>query len=70
MDWQLPLVLLCLALAALYVARRTWRTWSGKGAGCGGGCKCDGGKAAAPAAQAKPLIPVEDLTWRLRGRRP
>ena len=67
MDWQLPLVLVCLAAAALYVARRTWLTWRGRGGGCGG-CKC-GGKAEAADARKDALIPVDDLTLRLRGPR-
>ena len=63
MDWQLPLVLLCLAAAALYVVRRTWLTWRGRGGGCGG-CKCSKPEAAATRKDA--LIPVNDLTLRLR----
>jgi hypothetical protein len=67
MDWQLPLVLVCTALAAAYVARRTWLAWSGRKAGCGG-CKCAAPKAAAPRADS--LISVEELTGRLRAPKP
>jgi hypothetical protein len=61
-DWQLVLVALCVAAAAAYVARRTWRAWRGAGAGCGG-CRCAG---PAPQAKAAPLISAADLTARLR----
>jgi hypothetical protein len=63
MDWQLPLVILCTVLAALYVAQRTWRTWSGRGGSCGG-CKCNSTPPAASGA--KPLISRDELTSRLR----
>jgi len=43
---QLAAVIAIIGLAALYVARSTWRTWAGKKSGCGSGC----GKCAAPAA--------------------
>ena len=62
MDWQLPLVLTCLALAVAYLGRRTWRTWSGHGSGCGT-CKC-GSKGTK--AEGSKFIPVEQVT--LRGR--
>ena len=62
MGWQLVLVGLCVALALGYLARRGWRTWRGRAAGCGG-CKCT----TPPARQeAATLIPVEQLTLRSR----
>jgi hypothetical protein len=65
MDWQLGLSLCCVALAATYLVRRSWRTWRGTGKGCGG-CSC----AAKPAAPtAAPLISTDELTHRLRSRR-
>ena len=66
MDWQWALVGLCVALAAVYLARRAWRTWRGRAAGCGG-CKC-----AAPPARKEgttTLIPAEQLTMRPRNSR-
>jgi hypothetical protein len=45
---QLAVVGALVAVAALYVARATWKTWFGRSAkGCGAGC----GKCAAPAAE-------------------
>ncbi len=61
-DWQLLLVIPIVAVAVCYLARQTWRTWSGKKSGCRGcGCK------ASPAAQGE-VIPVEQLT--VRGQQP
>ena len=69
MDWQLGLVLLAVGLAAAYVFRQTWRSWSpAKGGGCGGGCCGKGNNTAKPAASAPRIIPVEELTLRIRGR--
>jgi hypothetical protein len=67
MDWQLPLVLTCLALAVVYLARRTWRTWAGRGSGCGT-CKC-GDKATANDPSGTKFIPIEQVTLRSRGTR-
>jgi hypothetical protein len=64
-DWQVILVGLCVALALAYLARRGWRTWRGRAAGCGG-CKCAPAPETRPAA---PLISAEQLTARLRHRR-
>jgi hypothetical protein len=63
MFWQWMIVLVCVAVAAAYVARAAWRTWHPKPGGCGGGCGC-----------AKPiettgketLIPAESLRLRRR----
>jgi hypothetical protein len=63
-EWQAILVGLCVALALAYLARRGWRTWRGRAAGCGG-CKC--GSETARKESATPLIPVEQITARLRG---
>lgn len=44
MDWQLVVVGLIVAVAVVYLARRTVRSWSGSGGcgtGCGGGCGTD-----------------------------
>ena len=61
MPIQLILVLAVVALSALYVARRTWRAWTG---GCASGCGCAGKK---PDAATKPtIIPIEHVTLRRR----
>ena len=66
MDWQLPLVLLTVATAAAYLLRQSWRTWTGKGKGCGGRCQC-GDTAKSPGDSIRgSLIPVEQLTLRTR----
>ena len=68
MGWQLVLVVLAVAAALAYLGRGAWRTWKGRPAGCGG-CKCAGGQPAAGGGQAPAeLIPVEQLTARLRPR--
>ena len=68
MDWQLWLVTVCLSLSALYLARQTWRTFSGR-KGCGGcGCGKRTDDAAKPAAASTRIIPSEELTLRSRPR--
>jgi hypothetical protein len=68
MNWQLFAVTACVAAAAIYLARQSWRTWAGKGKACGGGCHCgDTAKSPDDATHAN-LIPVEQLTLR-RGPR-
>jgi hypothetical protein len=68
MPWQMPLVLLVIAAAAVYLARQTWRSWTGtKSGGCGGGCGCS----KATATESKDgvtLVPVEQVTLRRRPR--
>jgi hypothetical protein len=56
-DWQLPLVILAVAVAAGYLGRRAWRTW--KGRGCGG---CG----AAKAESSVTLVPADELRFRKR----
>lgn len=58
MDWQLAIVMACVAAAAVYIARATWRTWHPKSGGCGGGCCGKGAQAEAPAT----FIPAERLS--------
>jgi hypothetical protein len=59
-NWQLPLVLLIVAVAAVYLVRQVWR---GARSGCGGGCGC--GKSAAPAPGGNvTLIPADQLKIR------
>jgi hypothetical protein len=68
MDWQLCLVIVCLALSALYLARQMWRSLSGR-KGCGGcGCAKGPDDAAKPAATSSRIIPVEELTLRTKPR--
>ncbi len=41
MDGQLIAVIAMIAVAAAYLGRATWKTWSGTKVGCGSGCgKC------------------------------
>ncbi len=70
MDWQLVVVGLIVAASCWYLVRQTWRSWSGKKAGCSG-CSC---KSAAPATNqgeghgpAVTLIPPDQLTLRRPG---
>lgn len=67
MVWQLVIVALIVAAAAWYLVRATWRMWSGRKSGCGGGCGCSS-KSAAPAEKngQGTLIPVEQITMRRR----
>lgn len=62
MTFQWLLVATAAALSAAYLARLTWRAWSG---GCGKGCGCS----AAPARPAA-LIATEELTNRVKQRHP
>jgi hypothetical protein len=40
MGWQLLAAAGIVGLAAAYLVRQTWRSWSGTKSGCGGGCGC------------------------------
>jgi hypothetical protein len=67
MDWQLLIVGMVVLLALAYLGRRTLRAWRGKGAGCGGGCKCPSTAQTSDATgTAHTLIPVEQVTLRRR----
>jgi hypothetical protein len=55
------LALAAVVFAAVYLARRAWRTWRPTAAGCGGGCGC----AKAPATDTG-LIPSETLRVKRR----
>ncbi len=37
---QIIVVTVIVAAAVLYLARQTWRTWTGKRGGCSKGCGC------------------------------
>jgi hypothetical protein len=63
MTLQLTLVAIIVAAAALYLARRAWRTWSARG--CAGGCCKTPAEPASP-----PLIAADDLLGRVRQRQP
>jgi hypothetical protein len=63
MSWQLPIVAMIVLAAVAYLARRTWRTLTGRKAGGCGGCSC----AKPPSAEGRgTLIPAEQITSRLR----
>jgi hypothetical protein len=64
MDWQLPLALMIVLAATLYLGRRTWRTWSKRTRGCGG-CGCS---VKSTAAEGETLIPAGQLQLRIRAR--
>ena len=72
MGWQLVLVAGCVAAAAWYVGRQTWRAWSGGAGGCGGGCHCPSkpkSRSQNNIGSSAPLISPAELTARLhRGR--
>lgn len=58
------LVVLIVLAAVGYLLRQSWRTWSGRKAGCGGGCRCSD-KPASTNGHAT-LIPAEQITLRRR----
>ena len=66
MDWQLGIVALIVGVAAWYLGRSTWRTWSARKGGCGGGCGCATKATPAEANGHATLIPEEQLTLRRR----
>jgi hypothetical protein len=68
-GWQTAAVVLAVALAGVYLARQTLRTWRGRGSGCGGGCQCPSSSASRGSSPAGGLIGVDELTTRLRGGR-
>ncbi|MCZ2343809.1 MAG: FeoB-associated Cys-rich membrane protein [Bacteroidales bacterium] len=49
-NGQLVIVLAVVAVAALYLLRAAWQTWSGKKSACGSGC----GKCSTPATTEGP----------------
>jgi hypothetical protein len=65
-DWQLLIVGLLVVLAAAYLGRRAWRTWSASKGGCGGGCHCPDKNRTAAKEPSVTLIPVEQLHRRRR----
>jgi hypothetical protein len=70
MSWQTAVVLMVVALAAIYVVRRTWRTWTAAKDGCGGGCGCQKApKSIAESNGTHTFVPVEQLTVRPPGAR-
>jgi hypothetical protein len=64
MDPQLIVVVMLVSAAALYLARRTLRTWAGRGGSCSKGCGC-GKSVRSPVG----LIPSEELTLRQAAKR-
>jgi hypothetical protein len=67
MDWQLVAVAAFIGVAAVYVARRTWRTWSGGKTGCAG-CSCATKTESTGPVQTVQIIPQSELLRRVRGR--
>jgi hypothetical protein len=64
MGWQLPIVVMIVAAAVTYLARRTWRSLTGRKAGGCGGCGC--ARAPSVAEGQRTLIPADQITLRLR----
>ena len=62
MDWQLLLVLIAVAVAVGHVARRTWRTWAGRG--CAGDCGCK--RPPKEPATDVTIVPAESIMLRRR----
>ncbi len=56
MDWQIPVVILIVLGASMYLATRIRRLFSGKGGNCGGCGSCD---ATRNKTQIKPLVSLE-----------
>ncbi len=70
MNWQLFIAGLIVAGATGYLARQTWRSWSGrKKAGCGGGC-CGSQQSSATTDGQANLIPAEQISVRRRSSDP
>jgi hypothetical protein len=65
-HWQLPVVALIVLAAVAYLARRTWRTLTGRKAGGCGGCSC--AKPPSVTESRGTLIPADQITLRLRKR--
>ena len=66
MDWQLVIVALMVLVAALYLGRRSWRTWRVSKSGCAGSCGCASKAKPAESNGQATLIPSEQLTLRRR----
>jgi hypothetical protein len=64
MNEQLIVVCLIVSGAVMYLARQTWKTWSGRG-GCSKGCSCGEKKTSPP----QRLISSTELTVRMRAEK-
>ncbi|WP_139228150.1 FeoB-associated Cys-rich membrane protein [Planctomicrobium piriforme] len=63
MDWQTPLALLCVLLAAAMLVRSLWPGAKQKAPGCGSGCgSCPAGQ---NAASTGPLVMLDAHTEKL-----
>lgn len=67
MGWQMYVVVILVAAAAVYVLRRLWGTWFGAKGGCTKGCGCSA-VAAEKGGQATAVtfVPAEQLSLRQR----
>jgi len=67
MDWQLVVVGLIVAASCVYLARQTWRSWTGRKSGCTG-CSCKNPASSAGQAEgegaAVTFIPSDQLALR------
>jgi len=64
-NWQMPLVVMIVLAAGLYLLRRMWRSLTGRKAGGCGGCSC--AKTPTVGNDGGTLIPSEQITIRRRG---
>jgi hypothetical protein len=65
MNWQWLAVGISVTLASLYLARQSWRTWSGRKSGCGS-CSCASKTAVPKTAGMATFIPSSELMVRSR----
>jgi FeoB-associated Cys-rich membrane protein len=63
MSWQLPVVVVVVFVAATYLVRQTWLTWT-KRKGCGSGCSCTSQKKSNSQSGSVTLIPESELRVR------
>jgi hypothetical protein len=67
MGWQMYVVLILVAVAAVYVLRRLGHTWFGATRGCSKGCGCSASAADKHGAHgAATFVPAEQLSLRRR----
>jgi hypothetical protein len=64
MEIQWLLTAVVVALAAIYLLRRAWKTWFTK-SGCGGSCGCGAAPKVSPTST---LIPADQLRLRSQNR--
>jgi len=61
MDWQLPVALGVVILAAAYLVRKAWKTLKNRKKACAGGCGCPSSSVATPANSTLVSISMDKL---------